>query len=100
MILVCTIRHVGEKQRFHIFTIATVLALWGTVISSVYMLRAYRSTFMASMNERWGKIVDLGAGLRIPVALLIAGLIWFGFFPQTLVRMVTPTFRTYFTATK
>jgi hypothetical protein len=32
--------------------------------------------------------------------LLIAGLIWFGFFPQTLVRMVTPTFRTYFTATK
>ena len=34
------------------------------------------------------------------VLLLIAGLIWFGFYPQSLVRMVTPTFRTYFTATK
>jgi NADH:ubiquinone oxidoreductase subunit 4 (subunit M) len=64
------------------------------------MLRAYRSTFMGAMNERWAKLGDLGAGLRIPVVLLIAGLIWFGFFPQTLVQMVTPTFRTYFTATK
>ncbi len=94
------IRNGWEMQRFHIFQIATVLALWGVVISTVYMLRAYRSTFMGTMNERWAKLVDLGAGLRVPVALLIAGLIWFGFFPQTLVRMVTPTFRTYFTATK
>jgi len=94
------IRNGWEMQRFHIFQIATVLALWGVVISTVYMLRAYRSTFMGTMNERWGKLVDLGAGQRVSVALLIAGLIWFGFFPQTLVRMVTPTFRTYFTATK
>src|SRR5438128_318382 len=89
-----------EMQRFHIFQIATVLALWGIVISTVYMLRAYRSTFMGTINERWGKLVDLGTGLRLPVVLLVAGLIWFGFFPQTLVRMVTPTFRPYFTATK
>ena len=94
------IRNGWEMQRFHIFQIATVLALWGVVISTVYMLRAYRSTFMGTMNERWGKLVDLGAGQRVSVALLIAGLIWFGFFPQTLVRMVTPTFRTYFTATR
>ena len=100
MIFFGAIRNGWEMQRFHIFQIATVLALWGVVISTVYMLRAYRSTFMGTMNERWGKLVDLGAGLRVSVALLVAGLIWFGFFPQTLVRMVTPTFRTYFTATK
>ena len=100
MIFFGAIRNGWEMQRFHIFQIATVLALWGVVISTVYMLRAYRSTFMGTMNERWGKLVDLGASLKVPVALLIAGLIWFGFFPQTLVRMVTPTFRTYFTATK
>jgi NADH:ubiquinone oxidoreductase subunit 4 (subunit M) len=64
------------------------------------MLRAYRSAFMGTLTERWTKIVDLAADLRIPVALLIAGLIWLGFFPQAVVRMVTPTFRTYFTATK
>src|SRR6059036_402924 len=86
------IRNGWEMQRFHIFQIATVLALWGIVISTVYMLRAYSSTFMGIINERWGKLVDLGTGLRLPVVLLVAGLIWFGFFPQTLVRMVTPTF--------
>jgi NADH-quinone oxidoreductase subunit M len=100
MIFFGAIRNGWEMQRFHIFQIATVLALWGVVISTVYMLRAYRSTFMGTMNERWGKLVDLDTALRIPVALLIAGLIWFGFFPQTLVQMVTPAFRTYFTATK
>jgi NADH-quinone oxidoreductase subunit M len=100
MIFFGAIRNGWEMQRFHIFQIATVLALWGVVISTVYMLRAYRSTFMGTMNERWAKLVDLGAGLRVSVVLLIAGLIWFGFFPQTLVRMVTPTFRTYSTATK
>ena len=100
MIFFGAIRNGWEMQRFHIFQIATVLALWGIVISTVYMLRAYRSIFMGAMNERWQKLVDLGAGLKIPVALLIAGLIWFGFYPQSLVRMVTPTFRTYFTATK
>src|SRR5881296_2920728 len=94
------IRNGWEMQRFHIFQIATVFALWGVVISTVYMLRAYRSTFMGTINERWGKLVDLGTGLRLPVVLLVAGLIWFGFFPQTLVQMVTPTFRPYFTATK
>ena len=100
MIFFGAIRNGWEMQRFHIFQIATVLALWGIVISTVYMLRAYRSIFMGAMNERWQKLVDLGAGLKIPVALLIAGLIWFGFFPQSLVRMVAPTFRSYFTATK
>src|SRR5205823_12293891 len=40
-----------EMQRFHIFQIATVLALWGIVISTVYMLRAYRWTFMGTIND-------------------------------------------------
>ncbi|HYR23774.1 MAG TPA: NADH-quinone oxidoreductase subunit M [Chthoniobacterales bacterium] len=100
MIFFGAIRNGWDMQRFHLFQVATVLALWGIVISTVYMLRAYRSTFMGTLNERWEKLVDFGTDLRIPVALLIAGLIWFGFFPQTLVRMVTPTFRSYFTATK
>jgi len=77
-----------------------VLALWGVVISTVYMLRAYRSTFMGAINDRWTNLVDLGGAAKIPVAILVAGLLWFGFFPQTLVQMVMPTFRTYFTATK
>jgi len=87
-----------EMDRFHIFQIATVLALWGVVISTVYMLRAYRKTFMGTMSERWKEVVDLRPALRVPVALVIGGLLCYGFFPQSLVRIVTPAFRTYLSA--
>ena len=89
-----------EMDRFHIFQIATVLALWGVVISTVYMLRAYRKTFMGTLSERWKEVVDLRPALRIPVALVVVGLLCYGFFPQSLVRMVTPTFRTHLSANR
>jgi NADH-quinone oxidoreductase subunit M len=85
-----------EMERFHYFQVATLLALWGVVISAVYMLRAYRSTFMGSIPERWKEIGDLRATLRVPVSLLVVAMLWFGFFPQSFVRIVSPTFRTYF----
>lgn len=100
MVFFGAIRNGWSMERFHLFQVATVLALWGVVISTIYMLRAYRATFMGPLNERWKKIADFGAAARIPIALLIAGLLWFGFFPQTLVQMVMPTFRTYFAASK
>ena len=89
-----------EIGRFHIFQVATVLALWGVVISTVYMLRAYRKTFMGALNERWNGLVDLRPGLRVPVALLVGALLCYGFFPQSFVRMIAPAFRTYLSANK
>src|SRR6184192_143204 len=41
-----------EMGRFHLFQIATVLGLWGVVVSAVYMLRAYRKTFMGALAAR------------------------------------------------
>src|SRR6059036_319409 len=81
-----------EIGRFHIFQIATVLALWGMVISTVYMLRAYRKVFMGALNERWTGLVDLRSALRVPVTLLVGALLCYGFFPQSFVRMTTPAF--------
>jgi NADH-quinone oxidoreductase subunit M len=86
-----------EMDRFHIFQIATVLALWGVVISTVYMLRAYRKTFMGALSDRWKEIVDLRFSLRLPIVVLIGALLCFGFFPQSLVQTVTPVLRTYLT---
>src|SRR6266478_2635629 len=90
-------RNGWEMDSFHIFQIATVLALWGVVISTVYMLRAYRKTFMGTVSEQWKQLVELRPTLRVPVTLLVGALICCGFFPQTFVRMVAPTFRTYLT---
>jgi NADH-quinone oxidoreductase subunit M len=89
-----------ELEHFHIFQIATVLALWGVVISTVYMLRAYRRTFMGTPNERWKEIVDLRFSLRVPIALLIGALLCYGFFPQSFVQILAPSFRTYLVAGK
>src|SRR5438128_3304501 len=97
MIFFGAFRNGWVMDSFHIFQIATVLALWGVVISTVYMLRAYRKTFMGTISEQWKELVDLRSGLRVPVALLVGALLCYGFFPQSLVQMVTPAFRTYLT---
>ncbi len=93
-------RNGWEMERFHIFQIATVLGLWGIVISTVYMLRAYRKTFMGTLGKRWEELVDLRPSLRVPVTLAVGALLCCGFFPQSFVRMIAPAFRTYLTANK
>ena len=97
MVLFGTFRNGANPERFTIYQIATLLGLWGVVMSAVYMLRAYRSVFMGAMGDSLGAVVDLRRSLRLPIVLLVGATIWFGFFPQTFVRLVTPTFKSYFT---
>src|SRR5213082_1037971 len=87
-----------EMERFHLFHIATVLGLWGVVISAVYMLRAYRKAFMGALAARWKDLVDLRSGLRVPVTLLVGAALCYGFFPQSFVRIIAPAFRPYLSA--
>ena len=82
----------GDLQGLHIFQVTTVLALWGVVISAVYMLRAYRAIFMGAPNERWSALPDLKLSLRIPVLLLIAATLVIGCYPNTALRVLRPTF--------
>lgn len=88
----------ASMQHFQIFQVATVLALWGVVISAVYFLRAYRTVFMGDLRERWSALGDLRSNLRVPIALLVAALLWVGFFPQSFVRILAPGFQTSFSA--
>src|SRR5207244_2212836 len=98
MIFFGAFKHGWTMDGFHIFQIATVLALSGVVISTIYMLRAYRKTFMGTLSERWKEVVDLRFGLRFPIAVLIGALLCFGFFPQSFVQTITPVFQTYLSA--
>ena len=100
MIFFGAFRDGWEIGRLHIFQVATILALWGVVMSTVYMLRAYRKTFMGTIREQWQKLPDLRSGLRVPVMLLAAALLCYGFFPQSLVRMVAPGFSKFLSANK
>jgi NADH-quinone oxidoreductase subunit M len=91
-------RRGANMLRFDTFQVATTLALWGVVISAVYMLRAYRAVFMGNMESKWSGLVDLRNSLRLPITLLIAALLAIGFFPQSFVQIVTPPFRSFFAA--
>jgi NADH:ubiquinone oxidoreductase subunit 4 (subunit M) len=70
------------------------------VISTVYMLRAYRKAFMGTTSEQWRQLADLRPALHVPVMLLVGALLCYGFFPQTFVRMVAPAFRNYLAANR
>src|SRR5437867_4276554 len=98
MIFFGAFKHGWTMEGFHGFQIATVLALWGVVISTVYMLRAYRKTFMGTMPEQWKDLADLRPALRVPVTLLVGALLCYGFFPQSFVRLVAPVFGTHLSA--
>ena len=69
----------------------TILALWGVVISAVYMLRAYKSVFLGEATTSSLKWNDLQGGPRYAFALLPIALLVGGFFPHYFLGFLKPT---------
>jgi NADH-quinone oxidoreductase subunit M len=68
--------------------VTTVLALWGVVISAVYMLRAFRRVFLGEpLAER--SLPDLGASGRAGAGLLLVVLLVVGIWPSLLLDVLT-----------
>src|SRR5207302_1071021 len=76
MVIFGAFRNGFDDQHFHIFQWATLLALWGVVLSAVYMLRAYRRTFFGSSPEPGIAISDIRSAFRFPIALLVSAPLW------------------------
>lgn len=66
--------------------IATILALWGVVISAVYMLRAFRKTFQGPTIENAQNVGDLSFCEKIPAVLLAVALLIVGLYPNSLLH--------------
>ena len=79
-----------EVFGFNGYQIATICAVWGIVISAIYMLRAYRRVFMGPLSDRWSRLTDLSGFPHAAIVILIGIMLFFGFFPQILVNLVTP----------
>lgn len=91
----------GERAAWPGFWWTTVLALWGVVISTVYMLRAYRAVFQGELAAEWAAAgADAGAGgggaglgdRELPgrwgLILLVGLLLAVGFMPQPALDLV------------
>jgi NADH-quinone oxidoreductase subunit M len=61
------------------------------VISTVYMLRAYRRIFFGALPDSLRDQTDLGINTRWPIALLLAALLVVGFYPSALVNLIKPS---------
>jgi NADH-quinone oxidoreductase subunit M len=70
---------------------ATILALWGVVISAVYMLRAYKAVFLGERTASAAKWADLDGSARFALAALPVALLLAGFFPQYFLGYLKPT---------
>ena len=58
------------------------IAVWGVVISAIFLLRCYRRIFMGPIGEKWKALPDIAALPRLCIAGLILLLLIAGFFPQ------------------
>ena len=89
----------AASHRFDLIQIATVCALWGVVVSAIYMLRAYRRVFLGPLRatapgaEAVAALPaagDLAGSRRWALALLVAGLVVVGIQPGLLVKALEP----------
>lgn len=87
-----------SARRFDGHQIATVCALWGVVVSAIYMLRAYRRVFLGQLRQKpthpeaveQMPASDLAGNRRWALALLMTGLVVIGFQPALLVNALKP----------
>ena len=68
--------------------ITCILAIWGVVISAVYMLRAYRSVFHGPTVKATANAADITLIERIPALLLILALLAVGVYPNLLLNLL------------
>ncbi len=67
------------------YQIHTIVALWGIVIGSVYLLRAVADAFLGPPMERWDKLEDAQGFQRVPFVILIFSLLITGCYPPLVI---------------
>ena len=80
---------IGAWQSDSLFTkIPAVLAVWGLVLTGVYLLRAVKDVWYGDMPERWKDLKDATRPIqKLPFIVLMGVLVWFGFRPQPMIDL-------------
>jgi NADH-quinone oxidoreductase subunit M len=69
--------------------IPAILAVWGLVITGVYLLRAVKNVWYGDMPKRWEGLQDARTPLqKAPYVILVAALLLFGFYPQPMLDVI------------
>ena len=87
LVFLSTFQSFQPSQGFTFLQGATIVSLWGVVISAVYMLRAYRKIFFGGTMGGL-HLSDPTMGQRVPMFLLAAVLLLVGVYPAMLLDVV------------
>ncbi|MEI6033859.1 MAG: NADH-quinone oxidoreductase subunit M [Verrucomicrobiae bacterium] len=77
-----------EIFQLNSYQVATICAVWGVVISAVYMLRAYRRIFFGPLNDRWAGLKEISGSARVAIVALIVVMLVTGFLPGLLIKLI------------
>ena len=89
MVFFSGFRNWSPGEGFGPVQVATILALWGVVLSAVYMLRAFRKTFQGEPVKATMDAADLTLADRLPAFLLAAALLAVGCYPKILLCLLS-----------
>ncbi len=65
-----------------------VLACLGLIISAIYGLRAVANVFYGASKEKFDSLKDISCNEKIPAILLLAFLIFVGFYPRSITKLI------------
>ncbi len=69
--------------------IPPILAVWGLVLTGVYLLRAVKDLWYGEISPRWENLQDVKTPLqKTPYVLLMATLLLFGFWPKPMLDVI------------
>jgi NADH-quinone oxidoreductase subunit M len=87
LVFLSTFKNYNGTAGLNPVQITCILAIWGVVISAVYMLRAYRRVFHGPTVKATESAADLTIADRIPVLLLVLTLFAVGLYPNLLLAL-------------
>ena len=69
--------------------VPAILAVWGLVLTGVYLLRAVKDLWYGEISPRWENLKDVQTPLqKTPYVLLTATLLLFGFWPAPMLDVI------------
>ena len=71
-----------------VYPVRGVLAISALVLSALFMLRVVQKTFYGTPPERFKDLPDLSLRAGLPRIILIASLVFFGFFPSIMTDLI------------
>jgi NADH-quinone oxidoreductase subunit M len=71
-----------------VYPVQGLLAIAALVVGALFALRVVQTTFFNEPNPKFVHFEDVSPFLGLPRMMLIATLIFFGIFPQTMVAMI------------